>query len=112
MRSEGKQVRLKVLRYNPQADKTSHYQTYFVPVTEEKMNLLQALEYIYREQDETLTFRRYSCGLQFCNSCMMLINGKRGHACMTIIEPNTEWEVDPLPGRRVLRDLIVEDHDE
>jgi succinate dehydrogenase/fumarate reductase-like Fe-S protein len=112
MSSEGKQVRLKVLRCNPEVDKGSFYQTYFVPVTEEKMNLLQALEYVYHEQDDTLAFRRCSCGLQFCNSCMMQINGKRAHACVTIIEPDTELEVAPLPGRRVLRDLIVEDHDE
>ncbi|MFB3885848.1 MAG: 2Fe-2S iron-sulfur cluster-binding protein [Thermodesulfobacteriota bacterium] len=110
--SERKQVCLRVLRYNPQVDKDSYYQTYFVPVAEEKMNLLQALEYVYREQDSTLAFRRYSCGLQFCNSCRMLINGKGAHACLTIVEPDTEWEVGPLPGRRVLRDLIVEDHDE
>jgi len=73
------------------------------------MNLLQALDYICREQDNTLSFRRYSCGIQFCNSCMMLINGKPGHACLYIVEPGTEVQVAPLKKRRVLRDLIVAD---
>ena len=109
MGSVKNQVCLKVLRYNPQVDKTPYHQNYFIPVTDEKMNLLQALEYIYREQDDTLTFRRYCCGLQFCNSCMMLVNGKRTHACLTILMPDTELEVAPLPGKRVLRDLIIEE---
>src|SRR5512136_1094424 len=32
---------LKVFRYNPQIDEVPQYQTYFVPLTEEKINLLQ-----------------------------------------------------------------------
>ena len=109
MESAEDQIRLKVLRYNPQIDTAPHYQTYLVPVVGEKMNLLQALEFIYQEQDDTLAFRRYCCGLQYCNSCLMVINGKPSHACLSIITPGAEVEVAPLRGKRVLRDLIVED---
>ena len=109
MESAEDQVRLKVLRYNPQVDTAPHYQTYLVPVAGEKMNLLQALEFIYQEQDDTLAFRRYCCGLQYCNSCLMVINGKPSHACLSIITPGAEVEVAPLRGKRVLRDLIVEE---
>jgi succinate dehydrogenase/fumarate reductase-like Fe-S protein len=103
------QVCLKVLRYNPEVDPTPHHQAYLVPMTGEKMSLLQALEHIYQEQDDTLAFRRYCCGLQYCNSCLMLINGKPSHACLTLVIPGTEVEVAPLRGKRVLRDLIVDD---
>ena len=106
--SAGNQVRLKVRRYNPAVDGAPYTQDYVVPLTEEKMSLLQALETVYREQDDTLAFRRYCCGVQFCNSCMMSIDGRRAHACLHILEPGTEVQVAPLPGRRVLRDLIVE----
>ena len=112
MNTKKSAVHIKVLRYDPSIDKGPYHQTYAVPVTEEKMNLLQALEHVYREQDDTLAFRRYCCGLQFCNSCLMMVNGKQTHACLTIVEPGTEWEVAPLPNRRVLRDLIVEGTDE
>ena len=108
MKSKRDQVCLRVLRYNPEVDKTPYYQEYFVPLTEEKMNLLQALEYVYREQDHTLTFRRYCCGLQHCNSCMMLVNGRTTHACLYILEPDSQLEIGPLPDRRALRDLIVD----
>jgi len=104
-------VRLKILRYNPQIDADPHYETYDLPIGAEKMNLLQALEAIYQNYDESLTFRRYSCGIQFCNSCLMLINGKPSHACLTIVDAGAEYEVAPLKGKRVLLDLIVGDGD-
>ena len=109
MEYDSKEACLNVLRYNPCVDKDPHFEKYFVPITEEKMNLLQALEYIYQEQDSTLTFRRYCCGLQFCNSCRMLINDRPAHACLFIVEPGTEVTVAPLARRQVLRDLIVEE---
>ncbi len=111
MKGEKDCVRLKVLRCNQQADKPAHQETYTVPFREEKMSLLQALEEIYREQDETLAFRRYSCGVQYCNSCLMLINGKPAHACLTILKPGDEFEVAPLRGKEVLKDLIVREDD-
>jgi len=103
-------VRLKILRYNPHIDSNPHYETYSVALGEEKVNLLQALETIYQRHDESLGFRRYSCGIQFCNSCLMLINGKPSHACLTIVAAGEEYEVAPLKGKQVLMDLIVKDH--
>ncbi len=100
-------VRLKVLRFNPQHDQAPYTQTYVVAVPE-KMTVLQALESIYQDQDGTLAFRRYCCGLQYCNSCLMVIDGKPSHACLTLVTPGAEVEVSPLRGKRVLRDLIVE----
>ena len=102
-------VRLKILRYNPLADKHPYYETYSVPLTEEKVNLLQALETVYQNQDDSLAFRRYCCGIQFCNSCLMMINGKQSHACLTLVRPGEEYEVAPLSGKETARDLIVKE---
>jgi len=109
MISQNNQALLKVHRYNPEIDEAPYFQSYLIPLPEEKMNLLQAIEYIYSEVDSTLAFRRYSCGFQYCNSCMMLINGKPGHACTHIVEPGIEITVAPLQKKRVLRDLIVDE---
>lgn len=109
MNHENNCVRIKIWRHNPQADKPPYQETYLVPVMEEKMSLLQALETIYQTQDDTLAFRRYSCGVQYCNSCLMLINSKPAHACLTIINPGEALEIAPLQGKRVVRDLITED---
>ncbi len=104
-------VRLKILRYNPQIDTNPYYENYDLTRREEKMNLLKSLEAIYKDHDESLAFRRYCCGIQFCNSCLMLINGKPTHACLTIVAAGAEYEVAPLKGKQVLMDLIVRDGD-
>jgi succinate dehydrogenase/fumarate reductase-like Fe-S protein len=104
-------VRLKILRHDPQTGEGPHQETYDVPITEEKMNLLQALEALYRTRDDAPAFRRYCCGIQYCNSCMMMINGKPSHACLTLVNPGEEFEVAPLKGKKVLRDLIVRSDD-
>lgn len=71
---------------------------------------IEGLESIYMEQDDTLAFRRYCCALLYCNSCLMLVNGKKVNACLYILEPETELEIAPIPGKRVLRDLMVEEN--
>lgn len=80
---------------------------YDVPVSEE-MTLLQALDYIYENLDSTLAFRRYCCGGQFCNSCLVEANGRVTHACVTKVKPGDCFLLKPVPGRRVIRDLVVD----
>ncbi len=111
MDSQRNQAHLKVLRYNPQTGEAPYQETYAVTVTGEKMTLLQALEAIYGMKDDSPVFRRYCCGVQYCNSCLMLINGKPSHACLTLVGPGEEFEIAPLKGKQVLRDLIVRDGD-
>ena len=101
-------VVIKVLRSPTKGGRSPNIQEYLVPLKNKKMSLLQALEDIFQTQDDTLAFRRYCCGLQFCNSCMMRVNGKNTHACMTILEAGCEYKVEPLSGHAVIRDLIVE----
>lgn len=109
--TEGNEVCLKVRRENPQAQRPAYYQDYIVPLGDEKLSLLQALEYVYENLDDTLAFRRYCCGIQFCNSCLMFVDGKRTHACLYILKPDSQLNIEPLPGGRVLRDLITESAD-
>ena len=100
-------VTAKVFRYDPDADLYPTYQTYEVPC-EEKMQVLQVLKEIYEKQDRTLAFRYFSCGHKNCNSCMMVINGKPTHACMTVVEPGDSITVEPMTGNPIIRDLVVD----
>ena len=102
-------VIIQALRSSDTGEKAPRMQEYRLTLKkDEKTSLLQALEEIYQTQDDTLAFRRYCCGLQFCNSCMMRVNGKNTHACMTILEPGKTYKVGPLSGYKVIRDLIVD----
>jgi len=103
---EGK-VKVKIFRYNPDMDNFPTYKTYEVPWNE-KGNVLQLLKTIYKDLDRTLAFKYYSCGFKFCNSCMMLINGKPAHACLTLVKPGDEITIEPMPGYPIIRDLVVD----
>ena len=106
MAGANEKISIKVLRSEAETEKSPYYQDYTVPV-EKDMTVLQALEYIIENLDSTLGFRRFCCGIQFCNSCMMSINGHSSHACLTKLEKK-EYVLEPRKGFPVIRDLIVE----
>lgn len=102
-------VIIQVQRSPASGEQESKVQEYRIALgKDDKTSLLQGLEEIYQTQDDTLAFRRYCCGLQFCNSCMMRVNGKNTHACMIMLEPGKTYELGPLSGHTVVRDLVVE----
>ncbi len=99
-------MRFSIYRYNPETDTDPHMKDYEVAVTPGMM-LRDALLEIQR-QDESFSFR-HSCGEGVCGSDALNINGKNGLACVTSVEMLSEpIEVRPLPGRPVIRDLIVD----
>jgi succinate dehydrogenase / fumarate reductase iron-sulfur subunit len=100
---------LKVKRLNPETDQTSYYQDFTVTV-EDNAKVLDALLEA-RTGDPSLSFRR-SCRSAICGSCAVAINGKPGLACHTLItdvfDASGGVTIDPLPGFRPLKDLVVD----
>ena len=75
----------------------------------ERMTVLDALEVIRRDQDQSLMYR-HSCHHGSCGTCGMLINGERKLACLTAaaaLEVET-IEVQPLQTMNPLGDLAVD----
>ena len=67
--------------------------------------LLEALEYIKKEIDPTLTFGS-GCRSEVCGSCAVRVNGKEKLACGYKVEDGDEIEaLDKLP---ILKDLVVD----
>jgi len=100
---------VRVLRSPPAADGKAEYQSYSVE-TYPKMSVLDALFEIQREQDRTLAFR-CSCRLGMCGTCGVIVNGREGLACQTLLErfdPDQEIEVRPLNYLPVVKDLAVD----
>lgn len=95
-----------VFRFNPDTDSTPRMQEYEVE-TSRGMMLRDALMEIKR-QDESFSFR-HSCGEGVCGSDGVNANGVNVLGCITQVadlkEPVT---VRPLPGRPVVRDLVVD----
>ena len=95
-----------VFRFNPDTDSKPRMQEYEVE-THRGMMLRDALLEIKR-QDESFSFR-HSCGEGVCGSDGVNANGTNVLGCITQVadlkEPIT---IRPLPGRPVIRDLVVD----
>ena len=83
-------------------------QTYTVQADPNE-RILDGLNRIKWEQDGTLAYRM-SCGHGVCGSDAMKINGRCALACQKLVKDYEGVEVvlEPLPGFRVLKDLIVD----
>ena len=99
-------MKISVYRYNPDTDKRPRMQDYEVK-TFQGMMLRDALLEV-KKQDESFSFR-HSCGEGVCGSDGVNANGRNVLACVTpITELKQPIAVRPLPGRPVIRDLVVD----
>lgn len=101
-------IKVKILRFNPETDKRPHYQTFRVEA-EPTDRVLDLLEKIKGYQDGSLAFRR-SCAHGICGSDAMRINGMNRLACKTLVKDLGKGTitVEPLLGLPLIKDLIVD----
>ncbi len=71
-------------------------------------SLLMALRNLRETEDETLAFRDYHCAKGACGSCMVRMDGKPVKACETMLEPGRAYLIEPLAGKQIIRDLVVQ----
>jgi len=93
-----KNIKVKVLRFDPASEERPHYQTYEVPLTE-GMTVLDVLDYIYENIDGSLAYYDHAaCRHGICGGCTLVVNGKTCLACQTpvyediIIEPPSKFK--------------------
>ncbi len=104
------QVDLRILRFDPERDTKPHWERYNVEAgpMDRVLDLLHTVKY---ELDGTLTFRR-SCAHGICGSDAMLINGRNRLACKIRVDQlGRKVSVAPLPGMKVVKDLVVDMED-
>jgi succinate dehydrogenase / fumarate reductase iron-sulfur subunit len=105
-------VTLKILRFNPDVDTESHWETYEVPA-QRTDRLLNLLFYVKDYIDGTFSFRR-SCAHGVCGSDAMQINGVNRLACKVLMKDllakdgKTTITVAPIKGMTTLKDLYVD----
>jgi len=101
-------LKFQIYRYDPDRDAKPYMQDLTVQLQDSDKMLLDALQRIKADVDDSLALRR-SCREGVCGSDAMNINGKNGLACTTNLNELTEPIVlRPLPGLPVIRDLIVD----
>ena len=100
-------VRLRLLRFNPEFDPAPHFEEYTVEA-EPMDRLLDCLHKVKWQHDSSLALRR-SCAHGICGSDAMLINGVNALACKVLVKDLAQpITVEPLRGFRVLKDFIVD----
>jgi succinate dehydrogenase / fumarate reductase iron-sulfur subunit len=99
-----------IFRFDPGKDSQPYRQEFQVDLGDaEKVTVLDALFKIQQTQDKTISFR-YSCRLAMCGSCALVINGREGLACKTLVKDQGSGpiHVDPLRHIPVIKDLTVD----
>jgi len=100
-----KMITVKVFRFDPSVNSEPYYDAFDVPF-EEGMSAMDALDYIYQNQDSTIAYYDHAgCSLGICGRCTGKMNGKSGLFCQTRVEGNITLE--PLNQDRVLKDLVI-----
>jgi len=97
-------ARLKIWRGTSRDD--GEYQKFDI-VFEDGESVLDALVALRRDQAPDLAVR-FSCfNANVCKECTMLIDGEVQYACIAKLKSG-ETQIDPLPNRKLLRDLITD----
>ncbi|MEA2433439.1 MAG: succinate dehydrogenase / fumarate reductase, iron-sulfur subunit [Actinomycetota bacterium] len=100
-------VKLRILRFNPEKDKEAHFEEYTVEA-DPMERLLDLLHKVKWYQDTSLSVRR-SCAHGICGSDAMVINGRNALACKVLVKDLKQpITVEPIRGLPVMRDLIVD----
>jgi succinate dehydrogenase / fumarate reductase, iron-sulfur subunit len=101
------EVKLRVLRYNPETDSAPHFEDYEVEA-DPMDRILDLLHYVKWYQDGSLAVRR-SCAHGICGSDAVVINGVNALACKVLVRDLEQpIVVEPIRGLPVHRDLIVD----
>jgi fumarate reductase (CoM/CoB) subunit B len=98
-----KTLTVRILRFDPDTDRESHFESYTVNVND-GARVLNVLHAIHDELDPTLSYR-YSCASGQCGSCAVRVNGEPVLACTEEAQDNITIEPINLP---VKKDLVVD----
>ena len=102
-------VKFQIYRYDPDKDAKPYMQDLTVTLHDTDKMLLDALQRIKADVDDSLALRR-SCREGVCGSDAMLINGRNRLACKIRVDQlgKKGITVAPLPGLPVVKDLVVD----
>jgi len=99
---------LKIRRSSATESRSPQFIDFTVPL-QEKMTILDALAWVQTHEAYDLAFR-YTCRVGMCGTCSVVINGREGWACRTLVEDlNADViTVEPLRHLTVVKDLVVD----
>ena len=100
-------VKLRILRFNPETDKKGHWEEYNIEADPDE-RILDLLHKVKWFDDGSLAFRR-SCAHGVCGSDAMVVNGENMLACQVLVkEVSNPIKIEPIRGLPVIKDLVVD----
>jgi len=104
----GKELALRVQRFDPSIEKEPRFQDYAVPL-KDGMTVLDALLYAKDRLDHGIAMR-FSCRMASCGSCGMKVDGRPRLACETQVADlrSSTITVQPMDNFPIVRDLVVD----
>ena len=100
-------VKLRILRFNPETDRKSHWEEYNLEADPDE-RILDLLHKVKWFDDGSLAFRR-SCAHGVCGSDAMVVNGENMLACQVLVkEVSNPIKIEPIRGLPVIKDLVVD----
>lgn len=102
-------IQVDIQRYNPDVDEQPHWQSYTVDWSQDT-SVLDILNQIKDEQDPSLSYR-WSCRMEVCGSCGMVINGEPKLACSTFVRDyaaSGKLSITALDQMPIEKDLIID----
>ncbi|MCC8060933.1 MAG: succinate dehydrogenase [Clostridiales bacterium] len=72
------------------------------------MTVMSLLNYLSVHCDTTIAYYHHSvCDHGICGRCSLLVNERVKLACVTAVADYEELRLGPVPGRRIVRDLVT-----
>lgn len=100
-------IRITIRREDREKSSPSGIQTYEIR-RDDKMTVLEALDYIFYRLDATLAYRRYRCGRKLCRSCEVRLDGKVVRGCAVLLRPGESYTLEPARPEALIRDLVCD----
>lgn len=98
-------MKVTLFRYDPVVDPAPYTKKYDVP-WKKYMTVLEVLVYIH-ENSDPVAFD-YNCRGRVCGRCAMMLDGEPVLACITTLDKERDFTLEPLKGFPVIRDFIVD----
>ena len=102
-------IRINLMRYRPDEDEKPWAQPFEIEWTQD-MSILDALDLLKGDFDPTIAYR-WSCRMEVCGSCGMVVNGEPRLACSTFVREFAdvgEITIGALDQFPIEKDLVVD----
>ena len=98
------EIQVKVFRKDSATGGKASFDLFQVPF-ETGMSVMDALDYIYQNQDSTIAYYDHAgCALGICARCLGKVNGKACLMCQTMVEG--DLVIEPVNEKKVVKDLV------